>query len=169
MDHTNSLNVWMTEKEKALLLSHLNQDDSYLEWGSGGSTIEAAKIVKVLVSIEHDSEWYKKVSDELKLNRKPGLDYDYRLVLSDKPRSFPNVKREEFESYITEVHKINRTYDKVLIDGRARTWCAEEVRQYLNQNAIVFIHDWDRPHYWDVLKWYKIVGLTERLVMLRIK
>jgi len=159
----------MTDKEKALLLANLNQDDSYLEWGSGGSTIEAAKIVRLLVSIEHDSEWYKKVSNELKANRKQGLGYDYRLVPSDKPRSFPNVKREEFETYITEVHRMDYSYDKVLIDGRARIWCAEEVRNHLNQNAMVFIHDWDRPHYWSVLKWYKVIGLSERLVMLRRK
>lgn len=161
--------IWMTESEKRFFVSLLTPEDSYLEWGSGGSTLEAARIVNTLVSIEHDEEWYKRISPELAANRKPGFGYDYRLVPSDKPRSFPHVKKEEFLTYINEVHEIDKMYDKVLIDGRARVWCAEEVREYLNPEAIVMFHDWDRPFYHQVIKWYKIIGMRQRLAALKLK
>jgi hypothetical protein len=61
-------------------------------------------------------------------------------------------------------------FTKILIDGRARNWCAEEVRHYLAPKASVFIHDWTiRPVYHSVIEWYKIVGLKGSMCELKLK
>lgn len=160
------MDMWMNAQDKDFFLNSLNTTDDYIEWGSGGSTLNVINKVSSIVSIEHDEKWYEIVSKEIP----PGTNIDYRYVPSDKPRSFPHVKREEFETYITEVHRIGKTYDKVLIDGRARVWCAEEVREHLNPNAIVFIHDWTiRPFYHQVIEWYKVVGLRGSMCALKLK
>lgn len=160
------LEVWMTQPEQQLLFNNINENDNMLEYGSGGSTLKLINNVKHLTSIEHDKGWYDKISKEIPA----GKAIDYRYVPSDKPRSFPHVKREEFESYINEVHVIGGMYDKVLIDGRARVWCAEEVREHLKPDALVFIHDWImRPFYHQVLQWYKLIGLRDQMAVLRLK
>lgn len=162
------MKMWMTNIEKECFLSLLKPEDDYLEWGSGGSTLEVLTRVKSIVSIEHDSDWYYKLKKKLELMM-DGDKVDYRLVCPNSPRSFPFVKKEEFLHYINEVHTIGKRYDKVLIDGRARIWCAEEVRKYLKPNSLVFIHDWDRIPYHKVIEWYKLVGLRQRMAVLRLK
>lgn len=164
----DSLQMWMTESEQKFFLSQLKSEDNYLEWGSGGSTIAVLPLVHSVVSIEHDETWWNKIVTEIVKFNCP-VPPEYYHIPSDKPRSFPHVKREEFETYINKVHELDRTYDKVLIDGRARVWCAKEVREHLNPNARVYFHDWDRPFYHQVIDWYKIVGMRQRMVALKLK
>ena len=53
-------------------------------------------------------------------------------------------------------------FNKVLIDGRARKYCAKSIYDYIDENVIVFIHDFNRPDYQKTLKYYDIIEqLTE--------
>lgn len=161
--------MWMTDSEKTLFLHLLNKEDIYLEWGSGGSTSIVPDHVKKVYSIEHDEEWFNKMKAEL-AGKFDNL--QCFLVPNDKPRSFPYVKKEEFINYIEFVNDLGKEYgkfDKVLIDGRARIWCAEEVIPHLNKDAIVFIHDWDRTPYHEILKWYKLYRVCGRMAALKLK
>jgi hypothetical protein len=47
--------------------------------------------------------------------------------------------------------------------------CALEVLPYLQEKAVVFIHDFEREYYWKVLKYYEIVSIVDKLAVLRIK
>ena len=39
-------------------------------------------------------------------------------------------------------------FDRVIIDSRARRYCAEHVLKYLNATSVVFLHDYkDREEY----------------------
>jgi hypothetical protein len=38
--------VWMHEREKAVIEKYLNPEVTMMEWGSGGSTVEFSKKVK---------------------------------------------------------------------------------------------------------------------------
>ena len=50
--------------------------------------------------------------------------------------------------------QVNR-FDKVLIDGRARAFCAEYVLKYLHADSLVFIHDYhDRFFYHGTIEKY---------------
>ena len=93
-------------------------------------------------------------------------------IPSDLPRDriFGPSKYEEFVTYINYVDTINKKSDKVLIDGRGRQWCAEKVINYLNQDAIVFMHDFGVPgkeRYNSVLNHYTIIGKVKDLVALK--
>ena len=37
---------------------------------------------------------------------------------------------------------------------------------YLNSKAVVFIHDFQRPHYWDAIKHYRIVDIIGNMAAL---
>ena len=143
----------MSIAERNLISKYLSYDKSMLEWGAGGSTLFFSKYVKEYTSIEHDEGWYKKIKREI------GNSIDYKWftlhhVLNNKPRTIP-TQVEQFLDYINYVDVLNKKYDIVLIDGRARPYCAQKVIPYLKENAVVFIHDfWERPEYHWVLEYY---------------
>ena len=51
----------------------------------------------------------------------------------------------QYRDYVDYINKLNvKTFDKVLIDGRARTFCSYKVLPYLHKDSIVFIDDFYR-------------------------
>lgn len=143
------LPIFMNKREISTIKEFLNKKDYMLEWGAGGSTTYFSLYVKKYISIEHNKEWYEIV------NRKVSKKVDLYLVENDLPRTIP-TKKEQFKNYINFVNKLGiPLFNKVLIDGRARNFCAIEVLPYLNKDSIVFIHDfYKRQRYHSVLKYY---------------
>ena len=67
----NSSGVGLTDQEKKILcefLNNLKKTDKVLEFGSGQSTKEISAFVKEIVSIEHQEDWFLKVSKDLPNN-----------------------------------------------------------------------------------------------------
>jgi hypothetical protein len=146
------ISVYMQPSEVSLIQSHLNSRDDVLEWGAGGSTLYFSQFVLRYFSIEHDSKWYSKLV-------KIGIPKNVELffIPQNAARSDP-TRREEFQNYIEIIHKLPLShYDKVIIDGRARIYCAEEVLPFLKPDSIVFFHDFQRPRYRSVLEFYDLI------------
>jgi protein O-GlcNAc transferase len=144
---------WMDDSEILLILKHLYYTDTMLEWGSGGSTLYFPHFVEKYYSIEHDLDWSKKIQLQIADN------VEFHHVPWDSPRTIP-TQRSQFKTYIEHVHTLGvKTFDKVLVDGRARGYCVEEVLPYLHKDSIVFMHDfWNREQYHVVFKWYDEVA-----------
>lgn len=145
-------NIWMASKEIDTIEKYLSPTDVMLEWGAGGSTLYFSKFVKGYYSIEHDKEYYNNIILSIPRNS----NVDIRLVPNNSPRSYL-TKREEFQDYILAVADFGKKFDKVLIDGRARQWCGIEVLNYIDNNSIVFVHDWVRERYHLLLLYYNII------------
>jgi len=161
---------WMKDDEIKFLLSFLQKEDIMLEWGCGGSTVEFSRYVKEYHSIEHNQDWYKKIKKILEDQQHVFM----YCIPNDLPRDliFGPSKYEEFETYIQYVNILNKKFNKVLIDGRGRQWCAKKVLSYLDDDAIVFIHDFGIPgreRYNSVLEHYSIIGKKDSLVALKKK
>ena len=110
---------------------------------------DRGQVLAIDEASEDDKEW----AEELKLQLPPNVDLHY--VPWDAPRTIP-TQRSQFETYISHVDTLGvDKFDKVLIDGRARGWCAEYVLKYLHKDSIIFMHDfWERPQYHVVFEWY---------------
>jgi len=158
--------IWMSQEEIDVITKYLSPDKHMLEWGAGGSTLFFSTLVKTYTSIEHDSDWY---NDVLKV--KP-LNVLLHHVPNNLPRTIP-TDPIQFEDYINYVDTLNKKFDLVLIDGRARPQCAEKVIPYLSDDAVVFIHDfWQRPEYHWVFDMYEEVESIKKgqsIVALRLK
>jgi len=157
---------YMKSKEWNFLISHLNSEDIMLEYGSGSSTTLLGPLVKKLVSLEHDKKWYEKVLNENNL-----ANVELCFVPPDSPRTIPTQK-EQFLSYINWVTTRKEIFTKVLIDGRARQWCAESILDNLAENHLVFLHDYnliERPYYQRVLDFYEIIDKCHTMIMLKKK
>jgi len=150
------MQIWMSNEEIDLIKSNLDPSHIMLEWGSGGSTTEFPKYVKKYYSIEHDPSWFDNVKKETPDN------VDYHLIELDKPLTDPTQKTQ-VQTYLDFVDKLGvEKFDRVLIDGRGRGWCAEKVLPYLKEDSIVFIHDyWQRSQYFIVEKWYDVIDYVQ--------
>ena len=149
----------MHKHEYGLIEKYLSSDDVLLEWGSGNSTMYFSGIVKKVISIEHDIDWINKIQTAIDTYDIKNISIHH--VPANSP--FPNPCRyEQFKDYVE--YPINKKFKitRVLIDGRARKYCAKAIYNVINKNTIVFIHDFNRLDYQKVLKYFDIVEqLTE--------
>ena len=108
-------------------LEHLKRivqpDFTVFEWGSGGSTVFWSKNCKLVVSIEHNSDWITRTTELLSkhgckdnwmLHRVPGEGTDHRTA---------------YRKYADAITKFTRLepYDLIYVDGEAscRGWCLD--------------------------------------------
>lgn len=105
------------------------------EFGSGGSTIFLAKRCKEIISIEHDSEWYKYMINEI--NSLKLKNVDIKLIPPDTSDSnkeysyksytsitFDIFRNKSFEKYVRSIEEYpDESFDMVSIDGRSRASC----------------------------------------------
>ena len=157
----------MHKQEYELIEKYLSPDDIVLEYGSGAGSIYFSGIVKKYIAIEHREDWYnivKTSSDNfnitnLELYHVPGIEVSdqklYRHIAFEEYIKFPKTK--------------NFKFTKVLIDGRARKHCAEFILDLIDENVIVFIHDFnynnvegyeDENYFDSILKNYDIIEMV---------
>jgi hypothetical protein len=160
----------MSDIDINLLSSYLSPNDIMLEWGSGASTLFFSKFVSKYYSIEHDASWANTLHFHLPDN------VVYNLVKPDLYLTEPWTKYDEIKSYVNYIDNLNvKLFNKVFIDGRGRGFCALKVLNYINEDSLVFIHDfWTREcrGYFEVFKYYDIIDYTtskEGLIILKKK
>lgn len=176
-EKVNFSNVWMGDLEIHLALMHLGNVNSYLEWGSGGSTLNFAPFAKHrVVSIEHDHTWCQKMRHETAHMANLTSKLDFRCVpkeQSPQPGLHQAAHHSDgtyitFRDYVEEIARVDADarYDFVLVDGRARVDCAIRALGFLTSNSILVLHDssriWDvergtNGYYWPVRQYYKIL------------
>ena len=179
-------NLLMGKNEVEYIFKNLSPNDIMLEWGSGGSTYTFAPKVKTYYSIEHDKNWYNKVNEIIKNNNITNvklhhvenntMKFDEYLDKNSK-EIFKLYKNHHVKDdiayvklrgvskdwhyltdYINKIKTFGVTFDKILIDGRARPMCAFLALNYLHDDGLVFLHDFKgRDHYNTVLEYYDIV------------
>lgn len=119
------------------------------KWGSGGSTLWfGAKRIGTVVSIEHDLDWYHQVkTDKAKL----GLDNVTVMHIPAVPEigcchsiRSPHLN---FFAYSNILVDLNRLFDFIFVDGRARVLCFRNAVHYLKDKGHVVLHDAERTSY----------------------
>lgn len=144
----------MDSHELDLLETFLAQSSAYFEFGVGGSTCLASKLVKTTIhAVDSDPAWIAKVLSKIGPSSK-----DVRLRTVDigpvgkwgHPQDAANLPL--FENYSRAILQTGfRDYDLCLVDGRFRVACFLQALAYLPHDAVIAIHDYGpRPHYWVV-------------------
>jgi len=166
---------WMSQEEINTIEKYLQPNHIALEWGSGGSTAHFSKLVKEWHSIEHNKEWYNKVLE----NKPDNVNLHYigpdHIMKQRHGVSSKWPMNENFRIYADYPKTLNKKFDIVLVDGRARKWCALEIIPCLKTSSVVFIHDfWQRAdrNYHDVFEYFDIIDKVvsgQSLVALKLK
>jgi predicted O-methyltransferase YrrM len=163
--------MFTTKNEQSFFLDNLKKEYSVFEWGSGESTLEIAGLVKRIVSVEHNETWYNTVKSTITDN----------IELHHVPQTVLHVDLtdgtyEQYESYVNFIKNYKKgDFDVILIDGRARLYCAMAAISVCTEDTLVFIHDFlippiaGRETYLSALNYYKIDSTCESMVKLKIK
>lgn len=170
----------MTPSEVELFKSVVAGTDNYMEFGLGGSTVLAAELgVKRLCGIDSDENWVNGIITAIQGidNNANTNDIDLNLKCIDigktgawgRPVDKKGIK--QWPDYPNSIKQFvtNQPFDVILVDGRFRVACALKSFEYLSDDGLLMIHDFERTEYHVVLDYYDIVEQKERLVVLTKK
>ena len=125
---------WLTAESVALLGKLLRAQDSVLEFGSGRSTIWFAHRCGSIVSVEHDLDWFKKVSSQIK----QFSNVDYRHAKLEAPAG-------HVPPYLSLLDEFpNESFDVLINDGRLRHLVAEKATSKLKPGGLLVLDNAER-------------------------
>jgi hypothetical protein len=142
---------WLTYEAIRQLKGIISSHMKVFEYGSGGSTLFLAKRANEVISIEHDKDWYQKVSAQV-LNKS-----NVKLILvqpdTNKNEEYlTHYGREgseySFKDYVSIIDTYPDNYfDVILIDGRARTKCYDHAWPKLKKEGFLVFDNTEREMY----------------------
>jgi predicted O-methyltransferase YrrM len=144
----------MNNDEIVDMVSYLHRDCEMLEIGGGNSTLFFSRIVKRLVTIEHNSEWANHIREKMRLSSK--CDWQIHVIEPSFPQLHPFHPAEpgQFDKYVEFISTLEKNqFDVVLIDGRDRVRSTFASIPLLKTGGILIIHDfWNREKYHIILQ-----------------
>ena len=144
------MDVMMSAREQDLFKAFLSRSKGYFEFGIGGSTVLASRMVDgPVVAVDSDPAWIETASGNLRASGHPR-----RLVHVDigpvgnfgMPVS--EAHRDRFPLYSGAIRGIAEPIDLCLVDGRFRVACALQALLALPPDGVIGLHDYrNRAHY----------------------
>jgi hypothetical protein len=165
----------MSPAEAALLNELMQTARFYLEWGSGGSTLAAARSnIEQIVSVETDAAWierlkqHQEIASAVSVNRLTFRHVDIGPVGQwgvpvgeSKIRTWPQYALDPFVS-------TDFDYDLILIDGRFRNHCLLAVVNCVSNKSLIFLHDYTfRYSYTIADKYFDTIKHVDTVVLLK--
>ncbi len=123
---------WMCFPLIEFLNDRLNPNHTIFEYGSGNSTLFFADRVKSIVSIEHNKDWFDRISNQVKNNDRA------TVVFQQLTNVYPRA---------IEIYGANNKFDLVIVDGRNRVDCIKNAVHYLTTHGIILLDDSERDRY----------------------
>ena len=143
----------MSPNDTKVLSYFMKPENTYFEFGSGGSTNLASYYkLKKIYSVESDANWHNKLKKFLS-NDIIYLTIDLK---SNHVFGFPGkgTTAENWKKYI-QAYKAEYNADIILIDGRFRVACGLDIFSKIKYDTLVLIHDYnDRKEYHVLEKYY---------------
>lgn|SRR4030042_2121653 len=149
---------WMTDDSVRFIYNFIDNYKkgekilpSILEFGMGASTFFFAYRSSVLVSFEHNIEWYTKVTEMLKLQ--------------DIKHNYSYFEKRPYSNKIKEKVGLKK-FDIISIDGRDRISCLEEIlnQSLLAKDGIIVIDNTERVIGGKYEKMYSLLDIDFNMV-----
>ena len=178
----------MTTAEAQLWFSLLNQSSTYLEWGTGGSTVMAAwratlthlEPLKV-DAIDSSQGWFDVLRSHSPIrDAEAAGSLTFHLgnigetIMWGNPKDWSKrsaaLREKQSRSYIQSIPTSRCCYDLILVDGRFREACALYALRLMHNRTTVLIHDSSRhTNHEAILNYYHVVTVRDTLAVLRPK
>jgi len=160
-----------------MFYKQLDKTEIYFEFGSGGSTYQAAirNNIKKIFSIESDKVWHEKL--QTLIHHKSHIHFIYN-ELNTKPNTWghpgPNCTIQQKKIYSNQILLIDKNIAKnislILIDGRFRVACCLKCFNVISDNCVIAFDDFiGRKQYHIVLNYYNIIEQTSTKNMVFLK
>jgi len=144
VDKDNNPIPWVTYSFIDFIKTHLKKQLSVFEFGSGNSTFFYAKYAGLVVSVEHDKEWYDK-------------------IVSTKPENSEMIFCELVRDgdYCRMPIKLEEKFDIIIVDGRDRVNCCKQAINAVSENGVIVLDDSEREFYKEGINFLKNKGYKE--------
>jgi len=121
---------WVTYSFIDFIKGRIKKQHTVFEFGSGNSTFFYAKYAGLVVSVEHDKEWYDK-------------------IVKDKPENSEMIFCELVRGgdYCRMPVKLEEKFDVIIVDGRDRVNCCKQAVDALTTEGVVVLDDSEREFY----------------------
>lgn len=135
---------WVTYSFIDFIADRIKKEHTVFEFGSGNSTRYYAKRAKKVVSVEHDKEWFEKIS-------------------SGKPSNSEMVfcELESNGKYSKMPASMDQKFDIIIVDGRDRVNCCYHSLSALSDTGVVVLDDSERSKYNDARTFLLKEGFKE--------
>jgi hypothetical protein len=157
----------LSRNEKALLIRYWANSTTYFEFGSGGSTAQAAIYVRTVYSVESDAAWHAALREKIgPADHIVWMTIDLKVPWGALGAPGPRSPPSDWPNY-THAYRAEYGADMILIDGRFRVACALAVFSEVTRKTFVLMHDFrPRPQYWVILYWYDLYEIADSLAVL---
>jgi Glycosyl transferase family 2 len=146
-----SFELTFAPKERRFLVKHYEAAETILEYGSGGSTVLAAKLGKTVFSVESDQAWADRMAQHV-ATLSGAAKVHWADVGPTGPWGVPMKPREfrKFHGYALSVwdRPDFQHPDLVLIDGRFRAACLVAVLMRATRPVTVLFDDYLKRRYY---------------------
>jgi hypothetical protein len=141
--HDNPI-PWVTYSFIDFIKDRLKPEHAVFEFGSGNSTEFYAKRTGIVVSVEHDKEWYEKIS--------AGKPDNAELIYCELQRD---------GDYCRMPVKLGEEFDIIIVDGRDRVNCCIHAVDALSASGVIVLDDSERPDYRDGINYLLDKGFKQ--------
>jgi predicted O-methyltransferase YrrM len=153
---------WMNFNVISFLNKYLSKEMTVFEWGSGSSTLFLSQRVYKVITIEHDKEWHSKVKDMLSEYKVNNLTYKLiepediyesvkKLNFIDPSHYYSKdsaYEKYDFKKYVLSIEEYSdKTFDLIIIDGRARPSCLFHSLKKLKDDGYILVDNTERKRY----------------------
>jgi hypothetical protein len=144
VDENNNPIPWVTYSFIDFIKERIKPSHLIFEFGSGNSTYFYAKTASKVVSVEHDKEWFDKISKTKLANS------EMIFCELDKGGSYcqmPVIRKEKFHL--------------IIVDGRDRVNCCLQAVKALTDDGVIILDDSERDFYSSAVAFLKSKGFKE--------
>lgn len=121
---------WITYPAIDFLKKRITKEMSVFEYGTGGSTLWWASMAKNVVGVEHNIQWYERVSNNLPAN--------VELLY---------VELKYNGEYCKTASTRNKKFDIIVVDGRDRVNCITNSILALKSGGVIILDNSERNEY----------------------
>jgi len=135
---------WVTYSFIDFIKERIKKHHSVFEFGSGNSTFFYAKHAGLVISVEHDKQWFDKIS-----GKKPE---NAEMIFCDLVRD---------GDYCRMPLKLEEKFDVIIVDGRDRVNCCKQAIGAVSDEGVIVLDDSEREFYQEGIKFLKSKGFKE--------
>ncbi|MDB5008899.1 MAG: hypothetical protein JWP45_3292 [Mucilaginibacter sp.] len=144
VDQDNNPIPWVTYSFIDFIKERLKKQHTVFEFGSGNSTFFYSKFAGLVVSVEHDKDWFDKIQ-----NSKP----------ENSEMIFCELIRDG--DYCRVPVKLEEKFDIIIVDGRDRVNCCKQSVNAVSEHGVIVLDDSEREFYKEGISFLKNKGFKE--------
>ena len=135
---------WVTYSFIDFIKTRITKGHSIFEFGSGNSTFFYAKSAGRVVSVEHDQDWFNKISAT-----KP----------ANSEMIFCELKTDG--EYCRKPISLGQKFHMIIVDGRDRVNCCLQAVNALTEDGVIVLDDSEREFYQPAIQYFTGLGFKQ--------